>query len=332
MIASRDGIRKRRAGAEDIEIGRKIRALRLERGLSQSGLAEGIGLTFQQVQKYEKGANRVSAGRLQQISNLLNVPITFFYSGMDTRTKKDAAPSGLAFLQTKGALRLIAPTRRSPRARRSMRWWCWRRFCGIRRGGDVESASISAVRSLFARIPADESLKRSLMGCTSVFVRHVIRMDEFVAEPRVFSWVKTRSTNQSSCNSWYSGCVGMMGGPTSDGTADTGQCRRGTRAPMRPHKSVANQFRHPSRSSNDARCRRSFALIRSLVGSGGKEPLYSSLASTFGPQPAGRLYASVDPRMKLGVRTCQCTADHRKAWRKTAQPLRSLVRGVGFVS
>ena len=66
--------------------------LRLERGLSQSGLAEGIGLTFQQVQKYEKGANRVSAGRLQQISNILNVPVTFFYGGMGTRTKKDAAP------------------------------------------------------------------------------------------------------------------------------------------------------------------------------------------------------------------------------------------------
>jgi transcriptional regulator with XRE-family HTH domain len=103
LIASREGIRKRRAGA----IGRKIRALRLERGLSQSGLAEGIGLTFQQVQKYEKGANRVSAGRLQQIANLLNVSVTFFFSGMGARTKKDATPSGLAFLQTKGALRLI---------------------------------------------------------------------------------------------------------------------------------------------------------------------------------------------------------------------------------
>ena len=46
---------KRRAGIEDVEIGRKIRALRLERGLSQSGLADGIGLTFQRAQKYEKG-------------------------------------------------------------------------------------------------------------------------------------------------------------------------------------------------------------------------------------------------------------------------------------
>jgi transcriptional regulator with XRE-family HTH domain len=108
LIASREAVRKRRAGAEDIEIGRKIRTLRLERGLSQSGLADGIGLTFQQVQKYEKGANRVSAGRLQQIADMLNVPVMFFYSGMGARAKKsEAPPSSLAFLQTKGALRLM---------------------------------------------------------------------------------------------------------------------------------------------------------------------------------------------------------------------------------
>ena len=100
--------RKRRAGAEDVEIGRKIRALRLQRGLSQSGLGEGIGLTFQQVQKYEKGTNRVSAGRLQRIANLLQVPITFFYSSMGERTKKhDAKSTGLSLVQTKGALRLL---------------------------------------------------------------------------------------------------------------------------------------------------------------------------------------------------------------------------------
>ena len=89
LISSRDGaIRKRRAGAEDVEIGRKIRALRLERGLSQSNLADGIGLTFQQVQKYEKGMNRVSAGRLQRIADMLNIPVTFFYGGMGSRAKK----------------------------------------------------------------------------------------------------------------------------------------------------------------------------------------------------------------------------------------------------
>jgi len=108
LIGSREGVRKRRAGAEDVEIGRKIRALRLERVLSQSGLAEGIGLTFQQVQKYEKGSNRVSAGRLQQIANMLNVPVMFFYGGMGARGKKsETIPSGIAYLQTKGAIRLM---------------------------------------------------------------------------------------------------------------------------------------------------------------------------------------------------------------------------------
>ncbi len=110
MNNSRDGgIRKRRAGPEDVEIGRKIRALRLERGLSQSGLADGIGLTFQQVQKYEKGTNRVSAGRLQRIADILNTPVTFFYAGMNPRaTKKQGIrDTSLAFLQTKGAVRLV---------------------------------------------------------------------------------------------------------------------------------------------------------------------------------------------------------------------------------
>jgi transcriptional regulator with XRE-family HTH domain len=102
------GARKRRAGAEDVEIGRKIRALRLERGLSQSGLANGIGLTFQQVQKYEKGTNRVSAGRLQKIADMLNTPVMFFFGWMGARGKKrEAHSSGLAFIQTKGAMRLM---------------------------------------------------------------------------------------------------------------------------------------------------------------------------------------------------------------------------------
>jgi transcriptional regulator with XRE-family HTH domain len=103
-----DKTRKRRAGAEDIEIGRKIRALRLERGLSQSGLADGIDLTFQQIQKYEKGTNRVSAGRLQRIADMLNTPVMFFYAGMGARPKKnDQRNNGLAFIQTKGAMRLL---------------------------------------------------------------------------------------------------------------------------------------------------------------------------------------------------------------------------------
>ncbi len=90
------GGRKRRAGAEDVEIGRKIRALRLERGLSQSGLADGIGLTF------------VSAGRLQKIADMLNTPVMFFFGGMGAHAKKrETRSNGLAFIQTKGAMRLM---------------------------------------------------------------------------------------------------------------------------------------------------------------------------------------------------------------------------------
>jgi transcriptional regulator with XRE-family HTH domain len=100
--------RKRRAGAEDVEIGRKIRALRLQRGLSQTSLADGIGLTFQQVQKYEKGTNRVSAGRLQKIADLLDIPITFFYRDAGASTKRsETRNAGLALVQTKGAMRLL---------------------------------------------------------------------------------------------------------------------------------------------------------------------------------------------------------------------------------
>jgi transcriptional regulator with XRE-family HTH domain len=109
LIDSRDGTtRKRRAGSEDVEIGRKIRALRLQRGLSQTDLADGIGLTFQQVQKYEKGTNRVSAGRLQKIAEMLDIPVTFFYGSAGETAKRDERKSeGLAYLQTKGAMRLM---------------------------------------------------------------------------------------------------------------------------------------------------------------------------------------------------------------------------------
>ena len=61
------------------EVGRRIRARRLECGLSQTQLGEKLGVTFQQIQKYEKGKNGVSSGRLEQISDIFEVPITFFY-------------------------------------------------------------------------------------------------------------------------------------------------------------------------------------------------------------------------------------------------------------
>ena len=111
MIVSREGVRKGQAGAEDLEIGRKIRALRLERGLSQSGLADGIGLTFQQVQKYEKGVNRVGAGRLTKIAEVLGVSVSTFFSGKEVLqgagAKEGDESSPLKLLTVSGAFRLL---------------------------------------------------------------------------------------------------------------------------------------------------------------------------------------------------------------------------------
>ncbi len=103
-------VNKRSGDARDAEIGRRIRALRLERGLSQTELGNLLGVTFQQVQKYEKGANRVAAGRLQRVAEALQVPITFFYSGSGTVEDlgdADTVDVGLGFLETSGAVRLV---------------------------------------------------------------------------------------------------------------------------------------------------------------------------------------------------------------------------------
>jgi transcriptional regulator with XRE-family HTH domain len=93
---------KRRSAPEDKEIGQKIRAVRVAKDMTQTTLADGLGVTFQQVQKYERGANRVSASRLQKIADLLDAPITFFHG-----TKKQHQDTGLALIQSRGAIRLL---------------------------------------------------------------------------------------------------------------------------------------------------------------------------------------------------------------------------------
>jgi transcriptional regulator with XRE-family HTH domain len=62
-------------------VGQNIRVHRLSKGLTQEGLGQQLGVTFQQIQKYEKGTNRVGSGRLYQIAELLEVPVTSFFEG-----------------------------------------------------------------------------------------------------------------------------------------------------------------------------------------------------------------------------------------------------------
>jgi transcriptional regulator with XRE-family HTH domain len=65
----------------DKYVGRRVRMRRMMLGMSQEKLGDELGVTFQQVQKYERGANRIGAGRLQHISHILQIPVPFFFEG-----------------------------------------------------------------------------------------------------------------------------------------------------------------------------------------------------------------------------------------------------------
>jgi transcriptional regulator with XRE-family HTH domain len=97
----------------DAEIGRLVRAQRKQLGLTQTDLAERIGITFQQVQKYEKGTNRISIGRLTRIAEALEVPPTFFFV-RETKANLASADKSREFLAADGALRLIKAFDRFP--------------------------------------------------------------------------------------------------------------------------------------------------------------------------------------------------------------------------
>ena len=73
----------KRATPVDKHVGIRLRMRRTLLGLSQTALADSLDLTFQQVQKYEKGSNRIGASRLYQISRVLDVPVSYFFEEMD---------------------------------------------------------------------------------------------------------------------------------------------------------------------------------------------------------------------------------------------------------
>jgi transcriptional regulator with XRE-family HTH domain len=88
---------KKQANPIDAQVGNRVRIRRMLIGMSQEKLGDLLGLTFQQVQKYEKGVNRIGAGRLYEISRILGVPIDFFYEGVA------AVPEPAGFAESRGA-------------------------------------------------------------------------------------------------------------------------------------------------------------------------------------------------------------------------------------
>jgi transcriptional regulator with XRE-family HTH domain len=110
----------------DKHVGSRVRMRRMMLGMSQEKLGDALGLTFQQVQKYEKGTNRIGASRLQQISHILQVPVAFFFegaphlAGMPLPTEFDEAPSPAYvadFLATSDGLSLTKAFMRIPDAK-----------------------------------------------------------------------------------------------------------------------------------------------------------------------------------------------------------------------
>jgi transcriptional regulator with XRE-family HTH domain len=97
----------RRADANDAIVGRNIRVHRLARKMSQSGLAEAIDLSFQQVQKYERGLNRVGSGRLVRIAAALGVPVMTLLAGVPGAARKTADVAPVALIARRQPLRLV---------------------------------------------------------------------------------------------------------------------------------------------------------------------------------------------------------------------------------
>ena len=77
---------KKRPDPIDVLVGNNVRILRLEKGFSQSDLAERLGITFQQIQKYEKGINRIGSSRLARLSQVLGVSVSRFFQGSQAGT------------------------------------------------------------------------------------------------------------------------------------------------------------------------------------------------------------------------------------------------------
>ncbi|NTJ44225.1 helix-turn-helix transcriptional regulator [Agrobacterium larrymoorei] len=101
---------KKSPNSIDIHVGSRIRLRRVMLGISQEKLGDGLGITFQQVQKYEKGTNRVGASRLQHISELLDVHVSYFFEGGPgpLETKPLAVPSTIAqFMNSREGISLV---------------------------------------------------------------------------------------------------------------------------------------------------------------------------------------------------------------------------------
>ena len=92
----------------DVYVGNRVRMRRLSLDIAQTSLGNALGVTFQQIQKYEKGTNRIGSSRLQQIANFLQVPVSYFFEGLESSvdTTIPSASSMSEYLSSREGLRL----------------------------------------------------------------------------------------------------------------------------------------------------------------------------------------------------------------------------------
>jgi transcriptional regulator with XRE-family HTH domain len=126
---------KKQPSSVDAHVGSRVRLRRMLIGMSQEKLGELLGLTFQQVQKYEKGANRIGASRLYEISHILGVPVSYFFDDVPlsegatrraghtpTTTDVDAGPYMMEFVSSAEGFQLVRAFTKitDPRVRKRM--------------------------------------------------------------------------------------------------------------------------------------------------------------------------------------------------------------------
>ena len=134
----------RKSGPLDAMLGARIQMLRLSRGISQAALAEKIGVSFQQVQKYERGTHRVGTNRLARIASVLDVSVTEFFES--SRTKPPGLKSPIHLLAEPGALQVLKAYARTPSPRV--------RSCIVKLIESIADRSSGATAKVVARLRA----------------------------------------------------------------------------------------------------------------------------------------------------------------------------------
>jgi len=122
LTAAEEAVRDEGPHPVDRHVGLRIRMRRKEIAVSQERLAEALGITFQQVQKYERGANRVSASKLWEIAQALKTSVSYFYEGLATDDQPPTGQDTQDFMLTAEGLELMAafPRITQPALRRKL--------------------------------------------------------------------------------------------------------------------------------------------------------------------------------------------------------------------